>query len=238
MPFFSNLKDLQPGFGYLLSMEFSYARFAHLLLAFFCLGETLRHDHADHDEPIAAILDQLTSDEGKPNPRISCSPGIQHARQLLAEKMKFMQLEPMGQGGDYFFTVPKTNDEDCPGGITNLIGGLEGSDKTLKNEYLLLNAHLDGPFNLGPTARHGNLETDNSYDDGGSVAALLSLAQYFKKNPLKRSLIIFLSDGEEGIHNVATSPMWKKRFCQSTAYKGGHGLKRKSITRCYISRFI
>ena len=52
--------------------------------------------------------------------------------------------------------------------------------------YLLLVSHLDGPTNQGPSREQGLLETDNSYDDAGSVAALLSMAQYFKDNPTKR----------------------------------------------------
>lgn len=198
-----------------------------VLLARACwLGDTVRLNSdsdlptAQRDEPMNAILDEVTSLDGKPNPRISCSEGMQHARQLLADKLKEMQLQPMGQDNDYFYTVPKTKDEECPGGITNLIAVLKGHDNLLKEEYILLNAHLDGPYNQGPTARQGNLQTDNSYDDGGSVSATLSLAEYFKENPMKRSLIFVLSDGEEGIGNVATSPEWKRRFCQSIAYKG------------------
>ncbi|CAK9007166.1 unnamed protein product [Durusdinium trenchii] len=201
------------------------ALFVHLLGNFW-LGDSLREHssfRATNPESESAILDEVTNNDGKPNPRISCSAGIEHARQLLAGKMKAMGLMALGQGNDYLYTVPGTKDDECPGGITNLIAGLPGSDEQLKEEYILLGAHLDGPYNQGPSAKEGNLETDNSYDDGGSVAAVLSLAKYFKDNPIKRSLLLILSDGEEGIGNVQTSEEWKRRFCQSSGWQGRKG---------------
>ena len=35
-----------------------------------------------------------------------------------------------------------------------------------------------------------------------------------------RSIIFFISDGEEGINNVAVSDAWKQAFCNSPAYWG------------------
>ena len=35
-----------------------------------------------------------------------------------------------------------------------------------------------------------------------------------------RSIIFFISDGEEGINNVAVSDAWKQAFCNSPAYRG------------------
>ena len=131
-----------------------------VLLARACwLGDTVRLNSdsdlptAQRDEPMNAILDEVTSLDGKPNPRISCSEGMQHARQLLADRLKEMQLQPMGQDNDYFYTVPKTKDEECPGGITNLIAVLKGHDNLLKEEYILLNAHLDGPYKPGSNSK-------------------------------------------------------------------------------------
>ena len=209
------------------------ALFVHLLGNFW-LGDSLREHssfRATNPESESAILDEVTNNDGKPNPRISCSAGIEHARQLLAGKMKAMGLMALGQGNDYLYTVPGTKDDECPGGITNLIAGLPGSDEQLKEEYILLGAHLDGPYNQGPSAKEGNLETDNSYDDGGSVAAVLSLAKYFKDNPIKRSLLLILSDGEEGIGNVQTSEEWKRRFCQSS------GLVSSKRQKTFVARF-
>eukprot|EP00434_Breviolum_minutum_P004090 symbB.v1.2.003603.t1/scaffold202.1/size271277/14 len=165
------------------------------------------------------ILTELTTYDDKPNPRLSCSEGMAHARHLVEEKFETLGLKPMGSEG-FRFTVPETKDEQCPDGITNLIAVVEGNDETLKDEYILLTAHMDGPSNQGPSKAQGLLQTDNSYDDGGAVAVILSMAEYFQNNPIKRSLLLFISDGEEGIHNVATDLTWKETFCNSQSYHG------------------
>ena len=79
------------------------------------------------------ILTELTTFDDKPNPRLSCSEGMAHARQLVDEKLAEMQLKPLGSR-DFRFTVPGTKDEECPDGITNMIAAVEGSDETLKDE--------------------------------------------------------------------------------------------------------
>ena len=90
----------------------------------------------------------------------------------MMQKMSEMNLKPMGAEG-FLYSVPGTVNDECPDGITNLIGAVEGSDETLKDEYILLSAHLDGPNNEGPSMSEGNLQTDDSYDDAGACAALL-----------------------------------------------------------------
>ena len=55
--------------------------------------------------------------------------------------------------------------------------------------YILLSAHMDGPTNQGPSEAQGLLQTDNSYDDGGAVAVILSMAEYFQNNPTKRTWV-------------------------------------------------
>ncbi|CAK9108284.1 unnamed protein product [Durusdinium trenchii] len=172
---------------------------------------------------MGTLLDGLTTYEEKPNPRLSCSPGIVNARQLIESKLEEIDVKPMGDDG-FRYTVPGTIDsEECPDGITNLIGVIEGSDPFLKDEYIMLSAHIDGPENEGPSSAQGLLDTDNTYDDGSGTAALLSMAEYFVKAPPRRSLILFFSDGEEGIHNVAVSEGWKQAFCVSPAYWGPPG---------------
>lgn len=85
----------------------------------------------------------------------------------------------------------------------NVIGMIEGNDKTLKNEYILIGAHMD---HLGDGLKYGSLhdshvaEIHNGADDNASgVAGVLELAQYFSENKknLKRSIIFMTFSGEE-----------------------------------------
>ncbi len=78
----------------------------------------------------------------------------------------------------------------------NVIGKIEGTDPTLKNEYLLLTAHYD---HVG-VEEGKNLE-DSIYngarDNGIGLASLLSAARYLGQHPPKRSVILLAVTAEE-----------------------------------------
>ncbi|HMQ80243.1 MAG TPA: M20/M25/M40 family metallo-hydrolase [Ignavibacteria bacterium] len=85
----------------------------------------------------------------------------------------------------------------------NVIGKIEGKDPVLKNEYIVIGAHMD---HLGDGLKYGSLhdshvaEIHNGADDNASgVAGILELAQYYstKKKDLKRSIIFMTFSGEE-----------------------------------------
>jgi len=85
----------------------------------------------------------------------------------------------------------------------NVIGMIQGKDPVLKNEYIVIGAHMD---HLGDGLKYGSLsethtaEIHNGADDNASgVAGVLELAQYFasKKKDLKRSIIFMTFSGEE-----------------------------------------
>ncbi len=85
----------------------------------------------------------------------------------------------------------------------NVIGKIEGKDPVLKNEYIVIGAHMD---HLGDGLKYGSLhdshvaEIHNGADDNASgVAGILELAQYYstKKKELKRSIIFMTFSGEE-----------------------------------------
>ncbi len=85
----------------------------------------------------------------------------------------------------------------------NIIGIIEGKDPVLKNEYIVIGAHMD---HLGDGLKYGSLyegheaEIHNGADDNASgVAGVLELAQYYasKKKELKRSIIFMTFSGEE-----------------------------------------
>ncbi|MCI0449375.1 MAG: M20/M25/M40 family metallo-hydrolase [Chlorobi bacterium] len=85
----------------------------------------------------------------------------------------------------------------------NIIGFLEGNDPKLKNEVVILGAHMD---HLGDGMKYGSLyekhtpEIHNGADDNASgTAGVLELAEYFasKKKDLKRSILFMWFSGEE-----------------------------------------
>jgi hypothetical protein len=87
----------------------------------------------------------------------------------------------------------------------NVVAMLEGSDPTLKNEYVVFSAHMDhvgvaGPRGSGGCRADGADSICNGADDDGSgTVAVVELAEAFARlNPRpKRSLIFLNVSGEE-----------------------------------------
>jgi Zn-dependent M28 family amino/carboxypeptidase len=94
----------------------------------------------------------------------------------------------------------------------NVIAKLEGSDPTLKNEYIIYTAHWD---HLG---RDPNLKGDQIYngalDNASGTAALLEIAEAFTKlpTPPKRSILFLSVTAEEkgllGAKYYAENPLY------------------------------
>ena len=79
----------------------------------------------------------------------------------------------------------------------NVVGKLPGSDPTLKNEFVVLSAHID---HLGIGAPiNGDRIYNGAMDDGSGSALVLDIAADLKAHPetLKRSVIFLLVTGEE-----------------------------------------
>lgn len=79
----------------------------------------------------------------------------------------------------------------------NLVAKLPGSDPVLKNEYVVLSAHLDH-IGIGEPI-NGDRIYNGAMDNGSGSALLLDMAASFKKNheKLRRSILLVLVTGEE-----------------------------------------
>lgn len=78
----------------------------------------------------------------------------------------------------------------------NVVGVIEGADPVLKNEVVVLSAHLD---HIGVTAPvNGDAINNGALDNAGGVATTLEVARAFKagKAP-RRTLLFLLNTGEE-----------------------------------------
>ncbi len=82
----------------------------------------------------------------------------------------------------------------------NILGLLEGSDPALKNEVLVIGAHMD---HLGLGGTHSLAESKapaihhGADDNASGTAGVLELAAYFSKNRPKRSILFMCFSGEE-----------------------------------------
>jgi Peptidase family M28 len=79
----------------------------------------------------------------------------------------------------------------------NVVAILPGSDPKLKNEYIVLSAHLDH-LGIGTPVK-GDSIYNGAYDNASGSAALIEIARAFSKLPVhpKRSLIFLNDTGEE-----------------------------------------
>lgn len=80
---------------------------------------------------------------------------------------------------------------------SNVVAKLPGSDRSLKNEYVVLSAHVDH-VGIGQPV-NGDRIYNGAMDDGSGTAAVLDIALSLKQHPekLKRSVLFLLVTGEE-----------------------------------------
>lgn len=133
------------------------------------------------------IVSYLASD--KLQGRATGSEGIDKAADYIEKKFKSYGIKP------YFETY---RDNSTVGEKTafNVIGFIEGSDPSLKDEVIILGAHYD---HIGFGKKVGNDSIANgANDDASGTSAVLSMAKYFAaKNNNKRSMMFALFSGEE-----------------------------------------
>ena len=114
------------------------------------------------------------------------------AREYLVNQFENMGLMPFySQYAPPFCTrsiFTAIQNEMCS---NNVIAFVEGTDAKLKEQYILVCAHFD---HVG-TAK--NVYFAGANDNASGTATVLYLADYFAKNPLKRSIIFACFAGEE-----------------------------------------
>lgn len=87
--------------------------------------------------------------------------------------------------------------EKAPIESANVVAKLTGSDPKLKNEYVVLSAHIDH-VGIGEPV-NGDRIYNGAMDDGSGTAVVLDIAASLKQHPekLKRSVIFLLVTAEE-----------------------------------------
>jgi hypothetical protein len=78
----------------------------------------------------------------------------------------------------------------------NVLAWIEGTDKTLKNEYVMLSAHYDH-VGVGRPDAEGDSIYNGTRDNAVGTVAVMNAAKYFAANPPKRSVLIALWTAEE-----------------------------------------
>ncbi|WP_448662224.1 M28 family metallopeptidase [Sphingomonas sp. CJ20] len=132
--------------------------------------------------------------------RFSGTKGYLTAAAYVAERFVALGLKPGGTDYPWFQLVPM---QVQVGRVArhfkapNVLGILPGSDPVLRNEYVVLSAHLD---HIGTDARPGRDKVFNgAMDNAAGVATMLEAARILATAPVapKRSILFVALAGEE-----------------------------------------
>lgn len=78
----------------------------------------------------------------------------------------------------------------------NVIAKIEGTDPTLKDEYVMLSAHYDH-IGVGKPDAEGDSIYNGARDNAVGTVAIINAAKYFAENPPKRSILLCAWTAEE-----------------------------------------
>ena len=142
----------------------------------------------------------LASDDHKG--RLSASPENEKVADWLIEELRKIEIGPLG-GSEYRQRFTMNVGPTSGSSTANIIGVLPGTDPNLREEYIVVGAHMDhaGTLGRGYTCSNGgeNQICNGADDNGSGTIAVLNIARALAKvrSSLKRSIIIMWFSGEE-----------------------------------------
>jgi Zn-dependent M28 family amino/carboxypeptidase len=137
--------------------------------------------------------------------RFTLAKGYFAAAAWVANRFATLGLTPGGDVEKWFqiFPIRMPNGNGDTGGKTyksaNVIGILPGGDPKLKDEYVVLSAHLD---HLGTSREPGDKIYNGAMDNASGVATMLETARAFAasgQRPRRSILFVALGGEEEGL---------------------------------------
>jgi hypothetical protein len=145
-------------------------------------------------EELREWISYLASDDMRG--RANGSPEIKTAALWIAEKFRENGLEPAGTGNEFiqnysYISWQRTIEE------RNVIGTIEGTNPSLKDQYIVLSAHFD---HMGVNKGAQTDSIFNGADDNASgTCALIGIAKTIKISGMKpgRNIIFAAFSGEE-----------------------------------------
>ena len=116
------------------------------------------------------------------------TPGIEKAAQYIEGEFEKVGLTTFNGADDFRQSFKKTiKGKELD--LFNVIGVLEGKSK--KDEYVVISAHYDH-LGIGKSV-DGDSIYNGANDDASGVAAVLALADYFKKKDINERSILFVA---------------------------------------------
>lgn len=135
------------------------------------------------------------------------SPGLDATANYVAAQFKRLGLTPAGDSGSYIQRYPlgspagRSPARDGgqssfdPNSAPNTIGILPGSDPALRDEYVVISAHMDH-VGVNPAFAADSI-WNGADDDASGTAGVMALAEALAAAPPRRSVIFLTVSGEE-----------------------------------------
>ena len=127
------------------------------------------------------------------------SKGLEATARYIAAEFGRLGLAPRGDAGTFIqrYPIPGERQGQTQRTAPNVVGMLEGSDPALKDEYIVLSAHMDHVGIGAPV--NGDSIYNGADDDASGTAAVLELAEALSKPGArpKRSVLFLTVSGEE-----------------------------------------
>jgi Zn-dependent M28 family amino/carboxypeptidase len=148
---------------------------------------------------LRANLTYLASDEleGRATP----SRGLDLAAEYIATQFRIAKLEPIN--GSYFQTAnvdelsgnwKRNLPAEAPKTVRNVAGLLRGSDKTLRDTYIIVSSHYD---HVGLASTGDDRIFNGANDDASGASSVIELAKALVRAKPKRSILFLTFFGEE-----------------------------------------
>src|SRR5690349_3051465 len=125
------------------------------------------------------------------------SRGLDATARYIASEFHRLGLTPAGDSGGFIQRYPIPGQKSSRATAPNVVGLLEGSDPTLKNEYIVLSAHMDHVGIGAPV--NGDSIYNGADDDASGTSGVLELAEALSRPGArpKRSVVFLTVSGEE-----------------------------------------
>ena len=127
------------------------------------------------------------------------SPGLEATARYIASEFQRFGLSPAGDRGSFVQRYPLPTGQPGQTRVTapNVVGLLEGTDPVLRNEYIVLSAHMDHVGYGRPV--NGDSIYNGADDDASGTAGVLELAEALSRPGArpKRSVLFLTVSGEE-----------------------------------------
>jgi Zn-dependent M28 family amino/carboxypeptidase len=147
------------------------------------------------------------------------SRGLEMTAGYVAAQFKRLGLKPGGDSDTFIqrysvMKAPSTNGRPTstngfdPSTAPNSVGILRGTDPALRDEYIVISAHMDHVGTNGANVQDSIW--NGADDDASGTAGVLALAAAFAQAPPRRSIIFLTVSGEEhglwGSAHFVTNP--------------------------------